>query len=100
MFSVARLVRHGAPTVPCRAIADPLAGYTKSSFTADGKTRDVYRTGTGPAVIVISEVPGITPLVAQLGRGVAAVGCTAVLPHLFGQPGRAPSATYAAQVMG
>jgi dienelactone hydrolase len=80
-------------------MTDPLAGYTKSSFTADGKTRDVYRTGTGPAVIVISEIPGITPLVAEFGRRVAAVGCTAVLPHLFGEPGRAPSAPYAAQVM-
>jgi dienelactone hydrolase len=79
-------------------LTDPLAGYTKAPFTAEGKSRDVYRTGSGPAVVVISEIPGITPLVAQFGRRVAAVGCTAVLPHLFGQPGRAPSTAYEAEV--
>ena len=76
-------------------MSDALEGFTKSSFTADGKTRDVYRTGTGPAVIVISEMPGITPKVAEFGRRVAALGCTAVLPHLFGTPGRKVSAGYA-----
>jgi dienelactone hydrolase len=57
-----------------------LEDFTKESFEADGKRRDVFRIGTGPAVIVISEIPGITPLVAQFGRRVAAAGCTAVLP--------------------
>ena len=78
-------------------MTNPLEGYTKAPFTAEGKSRDVYRTGSGPAVIVISELPGITPLVAGFGRRVAAVGCTAVLPHLFGQPGRPPSVAYEAQ---
>lgn len=74
-----------------------LEGYTHSTFTAEGKTRDVYRIGTGPAVIVIAEIPGITPKVAEFGRKVAAIGCTAVLPRLFGDPGRAPSGLYALQ---
>jgi dienelactone hydrolase len=77
-----------------------LEGFEKDSFEADGKRRDVYRIGSGPAVIVISEIPGITPLVAQFGRRVAAAGCTAVLPVLFGEPGRAPSMTYALQSVG
>ena len=72
----------------------------KESFEADGKRRDVFRIGTGPAVIVISEIPGITPLVAQFGRRVAAAGCTAVLPVLFGDPGRPASAGYALQSIG
>ena len=67
---------------------------------ASGKRRDVYRIGSGPAVIVIAEIPGITPLVAQFGRRVAAAGCTAVLPVLFGEPGRGPSMTYALQSLG
>jgi len=71
-----------------------LRGFTKESFEADGKRRDIHRTGTGPAVIVISEIPGITPLVAEFGRKVAAAGCTAVMPHLFGDPGRPPSGAY------
>jgi dienelactone hydrolase len=75
-----------------------LHGYTCSPFNALGATRDVYRTGTGPAVIVISEVPGITPNVAGFGRRVAAIGCTAVLPHLFGKPGAAPTVVGAMRV--
>lgn len=77
-----------------------LAGFDKESFEADGKARDIYRIGSGPAVIVISEIPGITPLVAQFGRRVAAAGCTAVLPVLFGEPGREPSMGYAMRSIG
>ena len=69
---------------------DPLAGFTRSSFTHEGKERDVYRLGSGPAVIVIAEMPGITPDVLGFARTVAGIGCSAVLPHLFGEPGREP----------
>ena len=68
-----------------------LADFTRESFEAGGKRRDIYRLGTGPAVVVIAEIPGITPKVAEFGRKVVAAGCTAVLPHLFGDPGREPS---------
>jgi len=77
-----------------------LEGFTKESFEADGKRRDLYRVGEGPAVIVISEIPGITPRVAEFGRRVAAAGCTAVLPSLFGDPGRPASGAYALQSIG
>lgn len=70
---------------------DPLDDFDKTTFTHDGKTRDVFRSGTGPAVIVMSEIPGITPKVADFARAVVGVGCTAVLPHLFGDPGRDPN---------
>ena len=70
-------------------MADPLAGFERTSFTAEGKTETVYRTGSGAAVIVISELPGITPKVARFGRMVADAGFTAVIPHLFGNDGRA-----------
>jgi dienelactone hydrolase len=77
-------------------MVDPLEGFEKGLFTAEGKTRTVYRSGSGPAVIVMSEMPGITPHVADFGRKVAAVGCTAVMPHLFGEDGRRPTAGYVA----
>ena len=77
-----------------------LEDFTKESFEADGKRRDVFRIGSGPAVIVISEMPGLTPLVAQFGRRVAAAGCTAVLPVLFGDPGRPPGVGYVFQSIG
>jgi dienelactone hydrolase len=44
---------------------------------------------------VISEIPGITPNVARFARWVAGIGCTAVLPHLFGEDGREPTMPYA-----
>jgi dienelactone hydrolase len=80
-------------------VTDALEGFTKRPFTADDKTRDVYWFGRGPAVIVISEIPGITPKVAAFARRVADLGCTAVLPHLFGDPGREPSMGYALKVV-
>src|SRR5258705_4547129 len=67
-----------------------LAGFTTTSFTFDGKTRDVFRSGTGPAVLVIAEMPGITPKVCEFAKRVEALGCTVLLPHLFGEPGRDP----------
>lgn len=79
---------------------DALEGYTRTTFTAGGKTRDVYKTGSGPAVIVIAEIPGITPKVADFGRRVAAIGCTAVLPRLFGDPGKEPTGLYALRSIG
>lgn len=65
--------------------------YERTSFTHDGKTRTVFRRGEGPAVIVIAEIPGITPKVIEFADRVADIGCTAVLPHLFGEPGRDPN---------
>jgi dienelactone hydrolase len=69
-------------------------GFTEESFTALGETRAIFRRGAGPAVIVIHEVPGITPEVAQFGRDVADAGMTAVLPSLLGTPGKALSVGY------
>ncbi len=75
----------------------PLAGFTDGHETYDGVTRRVLRSGSGPGVVVIHEVPGITPEVAAFGRRVADAGFTAVLPSLFGQPGRDLSAPYMAR---
>jgi dienelactone hydrolase len=77
-----------------------MEGFELSSFTHEGKTREVYRRGSGPAVIVIHEIPGITPEVAGFGRRVADAGFTAVLPVLFGEPGRPLSVPYVAQSFG
>lgn len=74
-----------------------LDGYTETTFTFEGKTRRVFRRGEGPAVLVICEIPGITPEVADFGRRVDEAGFTAVLPSLFGTPGKEMSQGYAAQ---
>ncbi|MFW5420567.1 dienelactone hydrolase family protein [Nocardiopsis sp. CNT-189] len=67
-----------------------LSGFERGAFTHGGTTRDVLRRGTGPAVVVMAEIPGITPKVLEFAERVAAIGCTAVLPVLFGAPGRDP----------
>src|SRR5664280_1756150 len=77
-------------------MADALQGFEHTAFTAEGKTRAVHRVGSGPAVIVISEMPGITPSVARFARFVAEAGFTAVLPHVFGDDGRDVSNAYVA----
>jgi dienelactone hydrolase len=66
---------------------DPLDDFTRSDFTGGGFTKAVYRSGTGPAVIVFAEIPGITPQVAAFARRVRDLGTTVVLPQLFGRPG-------------
>ncbi len=64
-----------------------LDAYEQDELTFCGKPRAVYRRGRGPAVIVLAEMPGITPKVIEFADRVVALGCTAVLPHLFGVPG-------------
>ena len=81
-------------------MTDVLEGFESTTFEFDGKTRQVLRSGSGPAVIVIAEMPGITPGVLGFARRVVDLGCTAVLPSLFGTPGRAISPGYALQSIG
>jgi dienelactone hydrolase len=72
-----------------------LQGFQKSQFSSRANVNhDVYRIGSGPAVIIIHEVPGITPLVTAFARRVADRGMTAVLPDLFGTPGRPVTIPY------
>lgn len=67
---------------------NPYPDFTRYDATYDGQTRAVFRAGTGPAVIVIHEVPGLHPQVADFARRVVAAGFTAYMPSLFGEPGR------------
>jgi dienelactone hydrolase len=76
---------------------DALDDFAVRPFEHGGRRRDVYWSGAGPAVVVMEEMPGITPAVADFARRVVAIGCTAVVPDLFGTPGREPSVGYALQ---
>ena len=75
---------------------DALDDFVAHEVTYDAERRTVFRKGEGPAVIVISEIPGITPAVADFARRVVDLGCTVAMPSLFGDPGRPMSASYAA----
>lgn len=76
--------------MPQTARPAALDGFTVDVAAFGGKERTVYSLGEGPGVVVMSEVPGITPRVADFARRVAGRGLTAVVPHLFGQPGAPP----------
>ena len=76
-----------------------LEGWAKSTFTAAGFTRDVYRRGSGPAVVVVHEIPGVTPAVEAFANNVVDAGFTVVMPSLVGTPGRGPSGNYIASSM-
>ncbi|MFM7064357.1 MAG: dienelactone hydrolase family protein [Actinomycetes bacterium] len=78
---------------------DPLADFTTETFSFGGKPRTVYRQGTGPAVIVMAEVPGITPRVADFARTLVEHGFSVFMPHLFGRPGEGPSAASMARTI-
>jgi dienelactone hydrolase len=71
-----------------KAPVGDLASYSRAPFAHRRVTHDVYRKGSGPAVIVLSEVPGITPELLGFADRLAAMGCSAVVPQLFGEPGR------------
>src|ERR1700690_1878620 len=76
-----------------------LSDYQPFEFD-DGKwTRRVYRRGSGPAVIIIHEMPGLHPLVVRFADRVAAAGMTVFLPNLFGKPGKAVTGPYALTTM-
>lgn len=62
----------------------------RTTFEHGGKRPTVSHRGAGPAVIVMAELPGITPKVLRFAGWVADFSCTAVVPHLFGVPGRHP----------
>jgi len=75
-------------------MSDVLAGWERSSFTAAGLQHDTYRKGSGPGVIVIHEVPGITPKVTAFADDVVERGFTVVMPDLVGTPGKPVSMPY------
>jgi dienelactone hydrolase len=72
-----------------------LASYDEFEFSAGRWTRQVFRKGTGPAVIIIHEMPGMHPLVVRFADHVAAAGMTVFLPNLFGKPGKPVTVGYA-----
>jgi dienelactone hydrolase len=65
--------------------AEEISGFERFPFTHDDRTRDVYRAGTGPAVIVLHEMPGLHPGVIDFGRRLLDQGYTVYMPSLFGR---------------
>jgi dienelactone hydrolase len=76
-----------------------LPGFERRPFESGGIVHDVYRAGSGPCVLVLSEIPGITPAVADFAQRLVDLDCSVALPHLFGTPGRDVSFPYALRSM-
>jgi dienelactone hydrolase len=70
---------------------DPLEDFNPREITLEGVTKVVQVTGSGPAVIVMTEMPGISPHVARFSRWVRDAGFTVYMPSLFGRDGAVPS---------
>jgi len=76
-----------------------LAGFEETRFTYAGAARTVFRAGAGPGVVVIHELPGLTPSVAGFARKVVEAGFTVAAPVLAGTPGRPMSVPYVMREM-
>jgi dienelactone hydrolase len=66
-------------------------GFDQAPFTHQGRSHPVYRAGTGPAVIVIHEIPGIHPGMVAFAQRLLDGVYTVYLPSLFGRPGQPAS---------
>lgn len=71
---------------------DGLEDFVCREIALDGVAKMVNVAGTGPAVIVMTEMPGISPYVARFSRWVRDAGFTVYMPSLFGRDGAVPSA--------
>ena len=71
---------------------DPLDDFNPRAITLEDVTKVVHLTGSGPAVIVMTEMPGISPHVARFSRWVRDAGFTVYMPSLFGRDGAVPAA--------
>ncbi|MCC8975092.1 dienelactone hydrolase family protein [Bradyrhizobium brasilense] len=77
---------------------DPLEDFERRQISLDGPGKTVHVGGAGPALIVMAEMPGISPHVARFARWVRDAGFTVYMPSLFGRDGAIASAEEGAAV--
>ena len=66
-----------------------LDGFEHFDFDGDDAgVKTVYRRGSGPGVVLIHELPGMTPQCVELARKLADEGYTVYMPLIFGEPNR------------
>jgi dienelactone hydrolase len=71
---------------------DPLSDFAARDIELLQTRKRVYTAGHGPAVVIMAELPGISPHVARFARWVRDAGFTVYLPSLFGRDGAYPEA--------
>jgi dienelactone hydrolase len=82
-----------------RAPTGDLDRWPATPFTAGGTTHDVHRRGEGPGVVLVPEIPGLTPQVLGLADHLVDAGFTVAVPSPFGTPGREPTAGAVLEVL-
>lgn len=64
----------------------PIDGFTQFEFVDGEIEHTVYQKGVGPGVLVMHELPGLTPQCIDLANRITSAGFTVFLPLLFGEP--------------
>jgi dienelactone hydrolase len=77
-----------------------LTGWRRTPFTGGGVTHEVLEKGSGPGVVLVPEIPGVTPEVLGLAEHLVGQGFTVAVPSLFGTPGKAMSVPYTLGTVG
>ncbi|MFD7334439.1 dienelactone hydrolase family protein [Streptomyces violascens] len=70
---------------------DPITDFLRQLVDVDGVVKAVYVAGSGPAVVLMPEMPGISPDVLRMARWVRDAGFTVYVPSLFGADGAYPT---------
>lgn len=78
---------------------DPLDDFRSRTMAVDGIAKRVYVSGVGPAVVVMAEMPGISPDVARFARWIRQAGFTVYMPSLFGTDGAYPQTEAGLEVL-
>jgi len=79
------------------SVDDPLEDFDRRVVVLEEGSKVVHVAGSGPAVIVMTEMPGISPHVARFSRWVRDAGFTVYMPSLFGRDGAVPGAEEGAE---
>lgn len=69
-----------------------MTDFSRRLVDVDGVVKTVRSAGSGPAVVLMPEMPGISPDVLRLARWVRDAGFTVHVPSLFGTDGAWPTA--------
>lgn len=77
---------------------DPLDDFAARRVDLEGTVRVVHVGGVGPAVVVMAEMPGISPHLSRFARWVRDAGFTVFVPSMFGRDGAVPEADEGAAV--
>ncbi|MGW0197184.1 dienelactone hydrolase family protein [Nonomuraea sp. NPDC003201] len=68
-----------------------ITDFSRRLVDVEGVEKTVYIAGSGPAVVLMPEMPGISPDVLRLARWLRDAGFTVYVPSLFGIDGAYPT---------